>query len=81
MGRYVSVFIFSVISSILFFRVFSIILDMEPSKQIDDLNLNNYCYNFELQRNKGQEQIKINRDSEIIIQFTDTSTCKVTINN
>lgn len=36
---------------------------------------------FELQRNKGQEQIKINRDSEIIIQFTDTPTCKVIINN
>lgn len=83
MWRYVPIFICAcaVMLSIIAFRWFSILWNIEPSKPIDDLNLSNYCNTFKLQRNKGQEQIKINRDSEIIIQFTDTSTCKVTINN
>lgn len=81
MWRYVPIFICAVILSITAFRWLSMLWNIEPSKPIDDLNLSNYCYKFELQRNKGQEQIKINRDSEIIIQFTDTPTCKVIINN
>lgn len=81
MWRYVPIFICAVMLSIIAFRWLSMLWNIEPSKPIDDLNLNNYCDNFELKRNKGQEQVKINRDSEIIIQFTDTSTCKVTINN